>query len=102
MMGGGGYMMGAIISLKNNLALRNKAKRSEWKNYLGTKDGVGHDPIKSTPEQLEAIRVRIQTENKKRKKQQIMLALLSIIVAIVVIYLITKINYVGIQMDSGL
>ena len=102
MMGGGGSMMGAIISLKNNLALRNKAKRSEWKNYLGSKDEVGYDPIKSTPEQLEAIRTRIQAENKKRKKHQIMLALLSIIVAILVIYLITKINYVGIQMDSGL
>jgi hypothetical protein len=86
MMGGGGSMMGAIISLKNNLALRNKAKRSEWKNYLGTKDKVGYDPIKSTPEQLEAIRVRIQTENKKRKKQQIIFVLLSILCTILVIY----------------
>lgn len=99
MMGGGGSMMGAIISLKNNLALRNKAKRSEWKNYLGTKDEAGHDPIKSTPEELEAIRTRIQAENKKRKKRQIMLAFLSLIVAVILIYLVSNLNWVGIQLD---
>lgn len=97
MMGGGGSMMGAMISLKNNLALRNKAKRSEWKNYLGTKDKVGHDPIKSTPEQLEAIRLRMKAENKKRKKTQILLALLSIVIAILLVYLISNISWVGIQ-----
>lgn len=99
MMGGGGSMLGAIISLKNNLALRNKAKRSEWKNYLGTKDEVGYDPIKSTPEQLEAIRLRIQAENKKRKKRQLLLALLSIVVAILIVILVSKIKLVGIQPD---
>lgn len=99
MMGGGGSMMGAIISLKNNLALRNKAKRSEWKNYLGTKNEVGYDPIKSTPEQLEAIRIRIQAENKKRKNRQIMLAFLSLIVAVILIYLVSNLNWVGIQLD---
>ncbi|UGS22952.1 hypothetical protein [Flavobacterium channae] len=99
MMGGGGSMMGAIISLKNNLALRNKAKRSEWKNYLGTKDEVGYDPIKSTPEQLEAIRIRMQLENKKRKKHQILLAFLSLIAAILIIYLVSNLHWVGIQPD---
>ena len=74
-------------------------KRKDYKIHDLT---PGYDPIKSTQEQLEAIRNRIQTENKKRKKHQIMLALLSIIVAILAIYLITKINFVGIQMDSGL
>ena len=90
-------MMGAIISLKNNLALRNKAKRSEWKNYLGTKKNIGYDPIKSTPEQLEAIRMRLQAENKKRKKTQIILALLSLVVAILIIYLVSNMGWVGIQ-----
>lgn len=99
MMGGGGSMLGAIISLKNNLALRNKAKRSEWKNYLGSKDSIGHDSIKSTPEQLEAIRLRIQIENKKRKKKQVLFAFLSLVVAILLIYFASKIELVGIQPD---
>ena len=89
-MAGEGSMMQAIKSLAYNKSLRGNHNRTSWKDYKIKDMTQGHDPIKSTSEQLEAIRTRIQTENKKRKKHQIMLALLSIIVAIVVIYLITK------------
>ena len=101
-MAGEGSMMQAIKSLAYNKSLRGNQNRTSWKDYKIHDLTPGYDPIKSTPKQLEAIRNRIQTENKKRKKHQIMLALLSIIVAILAIYLITKINFVGIQMDSGL
>jgi hypothetical protein len=101
-MAGEGSMMQAIKSLAYNKSLRGNRNRNSWKDYKTHDLTPGYDPIKSTPEQLEAIRTRIQAENKKRKKHQILLALLSIIVAILAIYLITKINFVGIQMDSGL
>ena len=101
-MAGEGSMMQAIKSLAYNKSLRGNRNHTSWKDYKIHDLTPGYDPIKSTPEQLEAIRNRIQSENKKRKKHQIMLALLSIIVAILAIYLITKINFVGIQMDSGL
>ncbi|WP_445719897.1 hypothetical protein [Flavobacterium sp.] len=101
-MAGEGSMLHAIKSLAYNKSLRSRNNRVTWKDYKIQDLTPGNDPITSTPEQLEAIRFRIQTENKKRKKYQIILALLSIIVAILVIYLITKINYVGIQMNSAL
>ena len=83
--------MQAIKSLAYNKSLRDNRNRTNWKKYK-TKDlSPGYDPIKSTPEQLETIRHRLQAENKKRKKHQIILALLSIIIAILEIYLVTKI-----------
>lgn len=101
-MAGEGSMLHAIKSLAYNKSLKSKNNRVSWKDYKIKDLTPGNDPITTSPEQLEAIRVRIQNENKKRKKHQIMWALLSIIVAILVIYLITKINYIGIQMNSGL
>lgn len=100
-MAGEGSMMHAIHTMRNNKALL-KEKKGNWKDYVGAQHIPTKDSIKATPELLEEIKTRLQAENKKRKKHQIMLALLSIIVTILVIYLITKINYVGIQMDSGL
>lgn len=88
---GEGSIMQAIKNLAYNKSLRDNRNRTNWKNYK-TKDlSPGYDPIKSTPEQLETIRHRLQAENKKRKKHQIILALLSIIIAILEIYLVTKI-----------
>ena len=101
-MAGEGSMMQAIKSLAYNKSLRGNRNLTSWKDYKIKNDKPLEDHIKATPELLEEIRTRLQAENKKRKKYQIILALLSIIVAILVIYLITKINYVGIQMDSGL
>ena len=94
--------MQAIKSLAYNKSLRGNRNLTSWKDYKIKNDKPLEDHIKATPELLEEIRTRLQAENKKRKKYKIILALLSIIVAILVIYLITKINYVGIQMDSGL
>lgn len=96
-MAGEGSMMQAIKSLAYNKSLRGNRNRTSWKDYKTSNLTPGHDPIKSTPEQLEAIRTRLQAENKKRKKYQIMLALLSIIVVTLTIYWITKNNYLGIK-----
>lgn len=96
-MAGEGSMLQAIKSLAYNKSLRGNRNRTNWKDYKIHDLTSGYDPIKSTPEQLEAIRNRIQTENKKRKKHQIMLALLSIIVVTLTIYWITKNNYLGIK-----
>lgn len=98
-MAGEGSMMQAIKSLAYNKSLRNTHNRTSWKDYKINDSTPGHDPIKSTPEQLEAIRVRMQSENKKRKKRQILLAFLSIIVAILLIYIVSNLNWVGIQPD---
>lgn len=98
-MAGEGSMMQAIKSLAYNKSLRNTHNRTSWKDYKINDSTPGHDPIKSTPEQLEAIRFRLQSENKKRKKRQILLAFLSIIVAILLIYIVSNLNWVGIQPD---
>ncbi len=85
-MAGEGSMMQAIKSLAYNKSLRGNRNRTSWKDYKTSDLTPGHDPIKSTPEQLEAIRTRIKAENKKRKKQQIIFVLLSILCTILVIY----------------
>ena len=66
-MAGEGSMMQAIKSLAYNKSLRNTHNRTSWKDYKINDSTPGHDPIKSTPEQLEAIRVRMQSENKKKR-----------------------------------
>lgn len=98
-MAGEGAMSHAIQSLKFNRAQKRSQRRDKlnFTDYHSNHDDVGHDPIKSTPEQLEAIRMRLQAENKKRKKTQIILALLSLVVAILIIYLVSNMGWVGIQ-----
>jgi hypothetical protein len=88
-MAGEGAMMQAIQSLAYNKSLRNKHNRSSWKDIKIQEQTPGNDSIKSSPELLEAIKNRLQAENKKRKKQQILLAFFSLFVAIFLIYLIT-------------
>lgn len=88
-MAGEGAMSHAIQSLKFNRAQKRSQRRDKlnFTDYHSNTDDVGYDPIKSTPEQLEAIRLRVQTENKKRKQIQIILALLSLSITIFLIYL---------------
>lgn len=95
----GGYYGSPKTILKNNKDLLGKKNRVSRKDYLGIKYYETKDPIKSTPEQLEAIRLRIQIENKKRKKKQVLFAFLSLVVAILLIYFASKIELVGIQPD---
>jgi hypothetical protein len=99
-MAGEGSMMGAIISLRNNKALRNNGKRANWKDYVGTKDIPTDDPIKASPELLAEIRTRIQIEEKKRKKQQILYAFLSLIFTLLIIYGISKLEWIGINLKQ--
>lgn len=98
-MAGEGAMSHAIQSLKFNRAQKRSQRRDKlnFTDYHFNPDEVGYDPIKSTPEQLEAIRIRLQTENKKRKKRQIILAVLSFVVAIFLIYIISNMNWIGVQ-----
>ena len=88
-MAGEGSMMGAIQSLRNNNALR-KNDRNKWKEISHSNSEPIEDYIKSTPEQLEAIRRRLQNENKKRKKQQIALMLLFILLLCSVLYFLNQ------------
>lgn len=89
-MAGEGAMSHAIQSLKFNRAQKRSQRRDKlnFTDYHSNHDDVGYDPIKSTPEQLEAIRLRVQTENKKRKKIQIILVLLSFIITALITYFI--------------
>lgn len=98
-MAGEGSMLHAIKSLKFNRSQRNSQKfeRPKWQDYPSSEEIPGNDPIKATPELLEEIRTRKQLENKKRKNRDIMLAILSVLLTIVIIYLVTQINYVGIK-----
>ena len=98
-MAGEGAMSHAIQSLKFNRAQKRSQRRDKlnFTDYHSNHDEIGHDPIKSTPEQLEAIRLRMQAENKKRKKTQIILAILSFVVAIFLIYVISNMNWIGVQ-----
>lgn len=89
-MAGEGSMMGAIISLRNNKALRNNGKRANWKDYVGTKDVPTEDHIKASPKLLAEIRNRLQAENKRKKKQQIFFVFLSFVFALSVVYGISR------------
>ena len=89
-MAGEGSMMGAIISLRNNKALRSNGKRANWKDYVGTKDVPTEDHIKASPKLLAEIRNRLQAENKRKKKQQIFFVFLSFVFALSVVYGISR------------
>lgn len=95
-MAGEGFMMNAIQSLKFNRSQKRSQRRDNlnFSDYHSNPDDVGYDPIKSTPEQLEAIRMRIQAENKKRKRVQILFALFSLIFVILLTYLVYNIDFV--------
>lgn len=71
-MPGEGSMMHAIISLKNN----RRTKKSRLEKFVNTTSN-GHDEfvdhIKATPEQLAAIRQRLQAENKAILRKKIIL-----------------------------
>ena len=67
-MAGEGSMMQAIKSLAYNKSLRNKHNRTSWKDYKTSTDKPFYDPIQATPELLNEIKTRLQTENKNRKK----------------------------------
>ena len=102
-MAGEGAMSHAIQSLKFNRSQKRSQRRDKlnYSDYHSNPDDVGHDPVKSTPEQLQAIRIRMQAENKKRKKKQIILVLLSFLLAILLIYLVSNINFVGISITNS-
>lgn len=87
-MAGEGAMMQAIKSLAYNKSLRSNRNRTSWKDYKNQSQIPGNDPIKSTPEQLEVIRVRIQAENKKSKQKQVVFILLMLLIFIATLYYI--------------
>ena len=98
-MAGEGSMLHAIKSLAYNKSLRNKFDRASWKDYKSSNSKPLVDHIKASPELLAKIRTGLQAENKKRKTQQLVLIFLSIIIAILLIYTVSKMNWVGIQLD---
>ena len=87
-MGGEGAMMQAIKSLAYNKSLRSNRNRTSWKNYKNHNDKPFEDHIKATPQLLEAIRTRLQAENKTRRKWQIIYLLSSIIAIVLVLFVL--------------
>jgi len=85
-MAGEGAMMQAIQSLAYNKSLRNKHNRSSWKDIKIQDQTPRNDSIQSTPELLEAIKKRLQAENKKRKKQQIIFVISMVLILIFMMY----------------
>ena len=88
MMGGGGSMMGAIISLKNNKALLKNKRRANWKNYVGNKIVPTKDHIKASPELLAQIREKFKAERKQKVKENIFYFIITIIILIILFYAI--------------
>lgn len=96
----GGYCGSPNSVMENNKAQRRSTRNQrEWKDYIGIKEVETEDYIKASPELLNEIRIKIQNENKKRKKTQIIIAILSFIITIVLLYIITKIEWVGIDLN---
>lgn len=93
----GGYSGSPAVTLKNNKNLLGKKNKLTRKDYIGTKTMSNEDHIKASPELLNEIRIKIQNENKKRKKTQIIIAILSFVITIILLYTITKIEWVGIK-----
>ena len=84
-MGGGGSMLQAIISLRNNKRNRiDKLKRLE-NTSKETSEFVDH--VQATPELLESIRVKMQAERKVEQKKLIIKITLFLIVLSIVIYI---------------
>ncbi|AWM12851.1 hypothetical protein DI487_02520 [Flavobacterium sediminis] len=87
-----GYYGSPKTVIKNNKDLLGEKNRLSIKDYLSVKHCDTKDSIKSSLEQLEAIRTKLQVENKKRKKRQIILAALSLFLSILLLYIIPKIT----------
>ena len=87
-MGGEGSMMAANNSLKNNRNL--VAKRKETKALSGSYANMKLAKFpKATPEELERIKKKIQSDNKQlRRKQFIIVSVLFCIILFFVMYVI--------------
>ncbi|MFD2890813.1 hypothetical protein ACFS5J_02165 [Flavobacterium chuncheonense] len=81
-MPGIGSILSSITILKNNRRKKGskleKFSQTTTSKFQNTR--THHNTKKATPEQLKAIRERLQAENKKRKKQQIILVFLSLVI----------------------
>ena len=87
-MGGGGSMMGAIISLRNNKSLLKDKRRNSWKNYIGNNIVPTEDHIKATPELLAQIREKFIKERKQKVRENIVFLLLTIISLAILFYVL--------------
>ena len=87
-MGGGGSMMGAIISLRNNKSLLKDKRRNSWKNYIGNNIVPTEDHIKATPELLAQIREKFRKERKQKVRENIVFLLLTIISLAILFYVL--------------
>jgi len=92
-----GYYGSMSVVLKNNKTLLGKKKRNTRKDYLNIKEVATDDPIKASPALLNEIRNKIQKENKKRKKTQLFIGFLSLVITILIMYAISKVEWVGIR-----
>lgn len=87
-MGGGGSMMGAIISLRNNKSLLKDKRRNSWKNYIGNNIVPTEDHIKATPELLAQIREKFRKERKQKVRENIVFLLFTIISLAILFYVL--------------
>ena len=84
-MGGGGSMLQAIISLRNNKRNRiDKLKRLE-NTSNETSEFVDH--VQATPELLESIRKKMLAERKLERKKLIVKVILFLIVLSIALYI---------------
>lgn len=96
----GGYYGSPKSVLKNNKDLLGKKYKLTRKDYIGIKEVYTEDTVNATPELLKQIRNKTIKENKKRIKQQILFVILSIICTILVLYGISKLEWIGITVKT--
>ena len=65
-MGGGGSMMAANQSLKNNKSLLSKRKEKGFGFVSSSKEKTEYDLPNASPQKLEEIRSRLKRENKQK------------------------------------
>ena len=98
-MGGGGSMMGAIISLRNNKSLLKDKRRNSWKNYTGNKSVLTEDHIKASPELLAEIRENCKKNKTQRIKNNILYFFLTVLFLSTIFYLIYTFVFNSISID---
>ena len=98
-MGGGGSMMGAIISLRNNKSLLKDKRRNSWKNYIGNNIVPTEDHIKASPELLAEIREKCEKERKQKVRENIVYLFLTIISLALLFYVLYRFIWADVQID---
>ncbi|MVO09130.1 hypothetical protein GOQ30_08145 [Flavobacterium sp. TP390] len=97
----GGYYGSPATVLRNNKKLLGEKNKLTRKDYVGIKSKKNENQTTATADLkiLYEIRTKMQIEKRKRRRKQLFLFLFSIFLTILALYLITKIKWIGIDLN---